>query len=374
MATANRQSTLSVAGEFESEPHRFEFFQAVRLLRKSYTDCGRLGIGDEPLDEPVRFRSHLSLNFPASEIHDVRFQAAQPQGSEAPRHAGQITGYAGQPGGAFSISRARLTVSFMGLVGPLGVLPRPYTELLQHRHMQYRDDAAHDFLDIFGHRMVALFYQGWQKYRFHIEYERSGHSPFTQHLLNLSGLGTPALQWSFRNPKAPAREHLFAYFSGLLSQKPRNLVNLQALLQHHFGIEVRVTPFTGRWLAIAESERTALGRANSALGHTTVAGRRAWDYQSKFTVTLGPLALSDYLAFLPGKARHAELLAIIRFYVGSELDFAVRPVLRKQDVPRAQLTRAMPPQLGRLAWLNVQPPEHDAADALFHIDYSGDRP
>ncbi|MEK7855705.1 MAG: type VI secretion system baseplate subunit TssG, partial [Acidobacteriota bacterium] len=54
------------------EPYRFEFFQAVRLLEKVYPEKRAVGRNAMPHEEVVRFRSRISLDFPASEIHEIR--------------------------------------------------------------------------------------------------------------------------------------------------------------------------------------------------------------------------------------------------------------------------------------------------------------
>ena len=74
MATANRRSTPGLIDQARAEPHRFEFFQLVRLLRLHYSRTGRMDLQTRPHEDPLRFRSQLSLNFPASEVSDLQFE------------------------------------------------------------------------------------------------------------------------------------------------------------------------------------------------------------------------------------------------------------------------------------------------------------
>jgi type VI secretion system protein ImpH len=262
-----------------------------------------------------------------------------------------------------------MQVTFMGLVGPSGVLPRPYTELLIERHIQYRDDAAHAFLDIFSHRMTTLFYEAWQKYKFYIEYERNGTSDFDRYLLNLVGFGPEAQKQKFDRQGSPLRRELFSYFSGLFAQKPRNALNLEAMLSFYFSLPFKVKPFAGRWLKLDASQCTQLGRKNAVLGQSAVAGNRVWDYQSCVRIELGPLELADYQRFQPGTEDYQKLVELVRFYVGAELDFQLAPKLKPKAVPVARLGNV---SLGRLGWLkrpgvDVEP----SRCALFHIPFDG---
>ena len=57
--------------ELFDEPFAFEFFQAVRLLEKIYSDRKTVGKDALPNEEVVRFRSRIGLDFPASEIQEI---------------------------------------------------------------------------------------------------------------------------------------------------------------------------------------------------------------------------------------------------------------------------------------------------------------
>ena len=48
-----------------------------------------------------------------------------------------------------------MVVTFMGVTGPIGVLPYHYTALLLRR-LRDKDFALCDFLDLFHHREIAI--------------------------------------------------------------------------------------------------------------------------------------------------------------------------------------------------------------------------
>ncbi|MDR5893612.1 type VI secretion system baseplate subunit TssG [Halomonas mongoliensis] len=356
MAAQNRLSAPGLIDRARAEPYRFGFFQLVRLLRLHYSHQGRLDPESRPHEDPLRFRTRLSLAFPASEVADLRF--------ESPRRLSPLD----QP-------LTEVQVTFMGLVGPSGVLPRPYTETLIERHIQLRDGAAHAFLDLFSHRMTALFYQAWQKYRFFIEYERKGEADLERQLHALAGLSErgsrllthrPAEQ----QPEASLPRELLGYFAGLLAQRPRNAQNLQTLVGVTFGVPCTVRPFRGRWLAIPARERSRLGAGNARLGESAVAGSRVWDYQSCVAIVLGPLSRAAFERFQPGRPDHARLVALTRFYLGAELDFELELELEAAQVPAARLGGDDGVSLGRQGWLGRRAHARNAR-ATFRIPFNG---
>jgi predicted component of type VI protein secretion system len=71
MAAENGRTDPPLARLLFDEPYRFGFFQAVRLLERMYPERQPVGRDSDPARELVRFRTRVSLNFPASEIHDL---------------------------------------------------------------------------------------------------------------------------------------------------------------------------------------------------------------------------------------------------------------------------------------------------------------
>ena len=111
MATASRPQDLDVSRSFLGEelrehPGWFQFFQAVRLMHRMLPDREPVGALLRPDREVLRFSANNLLAFPPSQIQMLDWAADGP---------------------------ARMKVNFMGLTGPMGVLPYCYTELIRDR-------------------------------------------------------------------------------------------------------------------------------------------------------------------------------------------------------------------------------------------------
>lgn len=322
------------------EPYRFGFFQAVRLLAR--LDPAREPVGGDarPGREVVRFRALTSLAFPASEVHRI-----EPAGAEG-----------GPP---------VMTVSFLGLTGPLGVLPTPYTEFLLARR-RAGDPTAAAFLDLFNHRMASLFFRAWAKYRPALARERddAADDPLARCLFALMGIGTDSLRGRHTFP-----DDALLGFAGLFAQRRRPAAALEALLRDTFGVEVEVVQFVGRWLTLDPSDRSALGRGgpHNGLGSGLMLGARAWDVQGAFRLRVGPLTFERFLNLSPDGGEFLALTEMARVFVDGELDFDVQLVLKAEEVP-ACLVASAPgagARLGRTAWLKSLPTTADADDAVF---------
>jgi type VI secretion system protein ImpH len=366
-------SELPVAERLFAEPYRFDFFQAVRLLREMAGDAA----GPVPADASVRFAAHQSLSFPPSTVADLRAAADRPP---------------------------VMTVAFLGLTGPSGVLPRHYTELLLRVERDVKGPgkyALRDWLDVFNHRAAALFYAAWEKYRFALPHARGqADSPdpdtFTRGLLSLVGLGTGGLRnrltarprpdaaWHpgadragahVPNPTLRIDELGLLRFAGILAQRHRGAWGLEVVLGDYFAVPVTVEQFQWRWLLLDEPSQTRLGAedGNCVLGTDAVAGDRVRDVQGKFRVRLGPLRYAEFLKFLPdpaaGRTAFALLTKLTRFYAGPEFDFDVQLVLAPDHAPPCTLDdHDAGPRLGWNCWLLSDPLGREADDAVFEAD------
>jgi len=317
------------------EPYLFEFFQAVRLLERLQPERGPVGRFAKPSAEVVRFGATTTVAFPASQIQTLELEA--------------------QP---------CMRVNFMGLVGPLGLLPLPYSELLQER-IRARDYALRDFLDMFHHRIISLFFLAWEKYRFTVAYERGERGLFSAHLLALLGLATPGLQ-----DRQTVPDDSYLFYSGLFALHPRSAAALRQVLWDYFDVPVAIEQFVGAWYPMDEDAQCSLGlgeRYSEQLGIGAVVGDEIWDQQSRIRVQLGPLSYERYLEFLPGGDAHRKLCGIARFFAGNEYDIEVQLILRREEVPRCELAPEEGYRLGWTTWVNTAPFTRDAGDTVLEI-------
>ncbi len=325
MATASGPEDFDVerwpiASMLDSEPYRFEFFQAVRLLSRMYPHRDVAGRFNNPSEEVVRFGAHPDASFPASEIQSL-------DRSQVP---------------------AQMRVNFMGLTGPLGMLPLPYTSLVRER-LREKDSSMRDFFDIFNHRIISLFCLAFEKYRFSIPYERGERDRFSYHVLALIGLGTPGLQ-----DRQDIADDSLLFYSGLLSLHARSAVALRQLLIDYYNVPIEIEQFVGVWRPVDTGSQCSFSDENNyseRLGFGAMVGDEIWDQQSRVRIRLGPLTMKQYMDFLPGGEAHRGIRALTEFYAGGEYDMELQLVLKREEVPPCELSGGEGPQLGWTSWV-----------------------
>ncbi|KAB7622593.1 type VI secretion system baseplate subunit TssG [Alkalilimnicola sp. S0819] len=309
MAGAQRHADTDLS------PPPGEFFQLLRRLQargRALHGCRPLGEDGPPHREAVQLRVHNSAAFPARAVEHL-------QGD-------------GQ--------RRTIWVNLLGLTGPGGVLPRHYsTRVVQG--LRQRERALADFLDLFNHRLLSLYYRVWARYRLPIVLEgaeRPGSDPFSRTLGAVAGV--PPGRYS-----APR-----LHYSGHYSQHTRCAAGLERMLNDLLRLPVTVRGYAGRWLPIPAADRLRLGRANHCLGDGLLAGRRSWDLQGTVDIHLGPLSHADYEALLPGSPRHKLMRELIDSYLPAQLQ--VRLHWRIRDQRHAARGLARRPRLGLNGWLH----------------------
>jgi type VI secretion system protein ImpH len=315
----------------QCEPESYTLFAALRRIEQVHREAPRLGESRKAADDPVRIVQRPHLYFAPAEV----------------------AGFAADETGM-----ARLEQHGFGVFGPNGALPLHLTELAYARVHQADDPALADFINTFQHRIASLFYRVWADTDPCASLDRPGSDRFRLYAGALIGIGAPA---------ARDRDVVLDYAklarAGLFALQSRPAEALERIVAEYFELPVEIVPFIGEWLRIPTEARLRLA-ADAAgaggLGRGATLGAMTWQCQTRFEITLGPLAVGEFVNFLPGARGLAQLRALVRLYTNEEWSWQLRLLLEPSSVP--PLTLGESGWLGWTSWLGA--PEQVAGDAL----------
>jgi type VI secretion system protein ImpH len=321
--------------EVAKDPEHHDFFALLRAIECTRPDSQRLGQATRPVDEPIRMGQEASLSFAPSTLAYLRL------------------GREGRP--------PRLGVHFLGMLGPNGPLPIHVTEYARDRQRNAGDHTLVRFLDLFHHRVLALFYRAWANAQPTVQRDRPASDRFVAYLGALFGIGSPAMR-----DRDVLPDNAKLYFAGRLVHQGRNAEGLRAMIADYFGLPTDLEEFIGEWTPLLESERWRITRTAfaGALGVSTILGARAWQRQTKFRVVFGPLKEDQFQSLLPGSERLRVLKALVRNYVGDSLNWDLRLFLDKRVSQPFRLDRIT--RLGWTSWLGHCPEGEGREDLIIN--------
>lgn len=365
MPSTQRRVDPSLIDRLRDEPHRFEFFQAVRLLMNHYRKDAGAAQDLDILGQVIQFRSSVSLGFPPSEIESLHFEADQPDSTEKTAETDHIDRRKNR---RLRFRKVSITPSFIGLTGPMGVMPRHYTHYVAEREMYHRDKATRAFLDIFTTRAVALFYQTWLKHRLHLQFEADRKNRFLPMIMSLTGMGLSGTRGRLEDDAQGIADDTLAYYSSALRERPQSVQWFSRVIADYFQVQCKVEQFIGQWFQLPERELTRLGAANCALGKTAFCGSRIWDRNTKVRLTVGPMRKSQFNGFLPGSNAAQNLKQFFKLMVGATFDCEVRLILDKRDLSVAGLgSSSGGTLLGWNGWMSSCQHNTDSHDVAYLI-------
>ena len=319
----------------ERDAARMDFFQVLRLIENARPDLPRIGASLRPRDDAVRFGQDPALVFHPTAL--------------------------GQYVRAGADARARLAVNFFGLLGANGPMPTHITEYVRDRLRHGGDPTLLAFLDVFHHRMLSLFYRARASAEPAISLDRADGDRFSVFVGSLFGIGAPALR-----ERDEIGDFAKLHFAGLLASKARPASGLATILREYFRLPLHIEQFVGHWMPLPAEIQSRIGRSEDGnrLGASLLLGTKVWDCQNKFRIVIGPLAYDDYLRFLPGGDSLKRLLAWVRTYAGLALDWDVRLILKKEEMPPLRL--GGPLRVGWSTWLTSAEPRRDPDQMLIN--------
>lgn len=349
MPAPNWRKSASVIKRLLHEPYQFTFVQAVRLLQRVAVLRAEKTAKPQPLEvaqnapphrEHIRFRSETKMAYAPADVLKIEQQSHTLNNK--------------------TFEQWRMKVAFMGLTGAKGVLPQHYSELVL-QELKNRNPAFLDFLEMFNHRSISLFYRASTKYRLPIQYEKARLNParnarddFQQCLLSLIGLGSESL-----NGRLLTQDQALLFYSGLFSHQVRTSNGLKRMLSEHFELPVSIDEFQGQWQELLPDLRTRLASRhlpkgqNARLGKNVVVGRKGWMIQNKLRINIGPLTAAQFDSLKPGGKKLKALNELVKFYLGPDKDFEFCIKLPKSDLKekvRFGDNKGVKPILGWNTW------------------------
>lgn len=331
MVRESQSARTRLTAQLRDEIWRVNFYRFCRLLEQAAPGAPPLGSTSHPGNDPVRFRPWPGMGFPVSELRAVEENEGDP---EAP---------------------LSVRTTFLGVYGVDSPLPTHYLDDIATRREGY--EAVTAFLDLFSHRITTQYYRIWRKYAYPATFEAGGTDATSQCLLGLIGLGIPGTAGRIATPVSR-----FLALLGNMRLPTRNAEGIRALVSLLApGTQTTVSDY--EVVRVPVAVRSGLERANRVrLSARPVLGQTAPEGCSRVRVTLSTTDQEEAAGWLPGGSLHADLLVLLRVYLGyrSDVRLRLREPLSLIPEPRLHRERERRVRLGQTGVLGRQGRETSA--------------
>jgi type VI secretion system protein ImpH len=317
MANSNRLAKRYLE-ELSNDPeilYQQGFAPLLRYLDANAPLASRIGYSVSPKQDFARFGQAPLLHFHSSAFTKVKFD----------RNSGDY----------------KIKNSYWGLLGINGPLPSHLTEYAIERNYRLKDSTFTEFLDIFNHRFISLFYRAWADAQPTVSHDRPGHDIFKKRLNAFSG------ESSAGKDTFDQSTNVHQYLAGLFSQKNRSAKTLSQLLTEYLHLDVSIEEFQGRWYDLQPAEQTKLGQTNANLGVSSLIGTRTYQRIFNFSINIGPVDYSEYISLLNNKHGLDTIVELTQKAVGQEYEFSINIILKAQQTKACQLGSS---KLGINSW------------------------
>lgn len=278
-----------------------DFFRTVwrieRQIRDERSPYHRVGHDGWPSQELVRFRTSQHMGFAGQDLVEA--------------HEERL------PEGPLS---AELTVDSLGLTGARGALPAHYTEMVLSQ-LKARSPALKDFLDLFNHRLLSLFYRSWEKTQPAVHQERREEDVFTTILRSLTGSES---DWEI-------------HYGAALARGPRSASTIRKVLEDVTDMPVEVQSLKGGWEPVSPGDQTRLPSRASPKGQyahlgEAMLGARAWIADKGADIVFHPRDSEQLASLLPGGRAGAAVERLTNRLVGHQVQLRFRAVANLDGV------------------------------------------
>ena len=317
LTQSNRQDASAFSEWYQQNfPWETSFVSLMRAMAARMPDIPAPGKAIRPFQEPFRLGQVAQLAFAPREIARIR----EAEG------------------------KLEVDLFSLGIWGPQGAMPLHFSEQA-YAWSEHQDRTLTNFVNIFHHRALSLFYRAWFISQDTASLDRKSDERFAFYTGSLAGLDPKDIADSLLpvHPRLASTSHLI--------REARNPEGLVGALTYYFDIPVRMEEYVEQWIYLEKNEQSSLGDFSSAvlLGDDAILGNAIQDKQHKFRLVLGPLSFSQYVLFSPWGKDLPILREWVRNFIGLEYAWDVQLVLAADEMPEATLDGTH--QLGYAAWL-----------------------
>lgn len=281
-----------------------EVWRIERQIRSERSNYHRIGHDGWPRQELVRFRTSQHQGFAGQDVVEARIQRADD-----------------------GVLKSELTVNCLGLTGARGALPSHYTELV-FSQLKAKAPALKDFLDLFNHRILSLYYRSWEKTQPAVQQERQEVDLFSKILRALTNSET---DWEI-------------YYGAALARTARSASTVKAVLSDLTQMNLVVRTLQGGWKPIAQDDQSRLPDRTLRKGQyahlgEAMLGSRAWIADKGVQIVFYPQNSQQLQSLLPGGKYSGAVAQLTRRLVSGQIHVNYRVVAKASDLMGIQLGR-----------------------------------
>ncbi|TDR33059.1 type VI secretion system baseplate subunit TssG [Hydromonas duriensis] len=319
--TAKQQQTHRYIHNAQEQPWNHGFTRMLRWFGARYHFLPAVGAAAKPSEEVLRIGQLPSLIFSPREIAEVSIQKG----------------------------KTHVKTYGLGLWGPNGPLPLHFSEMAMHRREMQHDHTLTNFIDIFHHRSMSLFYRAWEINQSTAGLDRKHNERFSRYLAWLTGNDLTEMSTTH----LPTHAQLSA--AAHIKHQSKNPSGIAQTLSQYYQVPVELEEYYFNWITVDQEDCTYLARggrsgSNASLGQGAMLGEYVPDKQSAFLLTIGPLSLSQYLRFLPNGDDLGSLIDWVRAFTGLEYMWMLKLLVKQDEATPTQLGGTQ--QLGWSSWMS----------------------
>ncbi len=313
-----------------------EVWRIERQIRSERSLYHRVGHDGWPRQELVRFRTSQHQGFAGRDVVEARM-----------RRTGE------------GLLAGDLTVDCLGLTGARGALPSHYTELVLSQ-MKSKAPALKDFLDLFNHRLLSLYYRSWEKTQPAVHQERDEDDLFTRILRALTNSES---DWEI-------------YYGAALGRSSRSATTIRAILSDLTDMKVDLHPLQGGWKSVAAEDQSRLPDRSDRKGQyahlgEAMLGSRAWIADKGAQIVFNPKDRAQLLSLLPGGTYSSAISQLTDRLVGGQVHVQYRVIAKASDLIGVRLGRIG--RLGADSFVSARPSSNYKIEVSFKPSQGKDK-